>query len=94
MLTRKMTRLRERTMKPPKYFYFRVFCVNHGTTLEIEDASDTDVAEVVRCRDCKWYRESAVLYPQRFCFRLKDRNGKRVGYNFADNDFCSHGELR
>ena len=39
-------------MKPPKYFYFRVKSDIDGITLE--DASDVDVAEVVRCKDCKY----------------------------------------
>ena len=51
-----------------------------------------DVAEVVRCKDCKWYKESKLLATNKFCFRLKDRNGDRVGYNFAPDDFCSYGE--
>lgn len=50
--------------------------------------------EVVRCKDCKWYKESKLLAPNKFCFRLKDRNGDRVGYNFAPDDFCSYGERK
>ncbi len=42
-------------MKTPKYLYFRVKTVNHGTDLDIEDASDVDVVEVVRCKDCDWW---------------------------------------
>ncbi len=38
----------------PKYFYFRVYD-DHGTKLMVEDASDVDVVEVVRCLDCKYY---------------------------------------
>ena len=36
----------------PKYFYFRVYSVEHGTAIRLEDASDVDVVEVVRCLDC------------------------------------------
>ena len=39
--------------KLPKYFYFRLHSIKHGTAVEIEDASDVDVVEIVRCRDCK-----------------------------------------
>ena len=49
-------------MKPPKYFYFRVKSDIDGITLE--DASDADVAEVVRCKDC--------IYWQRPQVKLKD----------------------
>lgn len=51
-----------------------------------------DAAPVVRCRDCKWYKESPLLAPNRFCYRLKDRDGKHIGYNFSELDFCSRGE--
>ena len=37
-------------MKPPAYYYFRVKTTKDG--LVIEDASDADVVEVVRCKDC------------------------------------------
>ena len=30
-----------------------------------------DVTPVVRCRDCKYYRVSTMLAPNKFCFRLK-----------------------
>ena len=39
-------------------FYFRVKPINKGTAIEIEDASDADVVEAVRCKDCKWYGRS------------------------------------
>jgi len=39
-------------MKPPKYFYFRV--KTGINKIALEDASDADVVEVVRCRDCKY----------------------------------------
>ncbi len=45
-------------MKPPKYFYFRVNADKNGITLE--DASDADVVEVVRCYDCVHAEESLV----------------------------------
>lgn len=51
-----------------------------------------NVATVVRCKDCKYYRESKMLSPQKFCFRSKSRDGIAIGYNFAEDDFCSYGE--
>ena len=54
-----------------------------------------DVAPVVRCKDCKYYKISQLLPPHKFCFRLRHPTENRsVGYNFADDDFCSHGERR
>ena len=49
---------------------------------------------VVRCKDCKWYKEGKYLAPNKFCYRLKDRSGEHIGYNFSDDDFCSYGERR
>lgn len=55
----------------------------------------TDVAPVVRCKDCKYYRVGVLLAPNKFCFRLKHPVEDRpIGYNFAPDDFCSHGERK
>ena len=71
-------------MKMPKYFYYRVKVVNKGCGVEVENASDVDVAEVVRCADCLHYSE---LIPGTIpvCLRYGD---------FKENDYCSHGEKR
>ena len=54
-----------------------------------------DVVPVVRCKDCKYYKESRVLAPNKFCFRLNHPTEPgKIGYNFADNDFCSRGVRR
>lgn len=56
-------------MKIPKYFYFRVRVINKGTGVEVEDASDADVVEVVRCKDCIFINE-CLLYSS-----TADKNG-------------------
>lgn len=52
-------------MKIPKYFYFRVRVKgnHHGKAeIEVEDASNEDAVEVVRCKDCKhWTSENGLL---------------------------------
>ena len=68
-------------MKVPKYFYFRVKTVNHGTALDLEDASDVDVVEVVRCKDCK-------------CYQLNHRYCSFHRSEFCVDDFCSYAERR
>lgn len=55
---------------------------------------DNDVVPVVHCKDCKWYKESKLMPPIKFCFRLIGKDGNHVGYNFSDDDFCSRGERR
>ena len=72
-------------MKTPKYFYFRVKPVNHGTALDVENASDVDVAEVVRCIDCK-YAEYIDDVQALWCTECGQ------GRTVAPNDFCSYGE--
>ena len=57
-----------------------------------EDIRKVDAVPVVRCKDCKHYKEGELLSPNKFCFRLKDRNGEAIGYNFAEDGFCSYGE--
>lgn len=59
---------------------------------EIRYAPIVDAEVVVRCKDCKYYRESRVLAPNKFCFRLNHPTEPgKIGYNFADDDFCSRG---
>jgi hypothetical protein len=53
-----------------------------------------DVVQVVRCKDCKWWKVSELLAPNCFCFRLMDGYGHHVGYNVSEDDYCSHGERR
>lgn len=78
--------------KIPDHFYFRV---KVGLTkVELEDASDIDVAEVVRCADCRYYRPVKLFDDIPFCFRLKGKDGEPVGYNFSPDDYCSRAERR
>lgn len=41
-------------MKTPKYCYFRIKTDSKATKIILEDASDCDVVEVVRCGQCKY----------------------------------------
>lgn len=63
-------------------------------TMELNVQKENDVVEVVRCKDCKYYKESPLLAPNRFCFRLRGKDGEPVGYNFSGDDFCSRGERK
>ena len=57
--------------------------------------NNSDVVEVVRCKDCKWYQEGKLLAPNKFCFRLEHpTEDRKIGYNYAPDDFCSYGERR
>lgn len=74
-------------------FVERVF--SDGVRTIIAGMPAADVAPVVRCKDCKYYRVGAMLAPNKFCFRLKHPVEDRpIGYNFAPDDFCSHGERK
>ena len=77
-------------MKLPKYFYFRVKTDSKATKIILENASDCDVVEVVRCREC-YFREldgantpvctGAMAYSytpdEWFCAAGKPKNGGR-----------------
>jgi hypothetical protein len=72
---------------------FRAVCV--AIKCFVEQMPTVDAVEVVRCKDCKWYKEGELLAPNKFCFRLMHPTENRhVGYNFSDNDFCSYGERK
>lgn len=61
----------------------------------IADTPTVDAVTVVRCRDCKWYKEGELLAPNKFCFRLKHpKEDRKIGYNYSPDDFCSYGERR
>ena len=63
-------------------------------TLNQQAENVKDWIPVIRCRDCKYYREGKFFEGTKFCFRLKGNNFEPVGYNFSDDDFCSYGERR
>ena len=56
---------------------------------EIEDAPASDVAEVVRCRDCK----HAWIHPCGYVYCHRDgRNAYEMTFNL--DSFCSYGERK
>lgn len=66
----------------PKYFYFRITPVtNKGalTQVMLEDASNADVVEIVRCIDC-------INWNGNDCITMHGLNAPRP------NDYCSRGE--
>lgn len=75
-------------MKLPKYFYFRVKASN----LEIEDASNEDVVEVVRCKDCK--HASNEPFRGKDCWICNKTWWRRSEGMKQDNYFCADGERR
>lgn len=54
-------------------------------TLILREAPTVDAVEVVRCRECKYHRDTSITEYEHCC--LID---KTVRYN----DFCSYGERR
>lgn len=76
-------------MKLPKYFYFRVKSINKGTGILLEDASDADVVEVVRCRDCEFGEvDDPDLNPYQY---LCHHNGSDCNHALH---FCSYGKRK
>lgn len=52
--------------------------------------NNSDVQEVVRCRDCKYLKYDRDFITGRYC-SLRNVNG---GKYCNDDDFCSYGEKR
>lgn len=76
-------------MEIPKYFYFRVREINKGTSVEVEDANDVDVVEVVRCKDCRFWNEFPTASSTPYIHECGCRYPRR---GTSANDFCSWGE--
>ena len=66
------------------------------TDIELLDEIPTaDVAEVVRCKDCKYYRN----HPNGLCYLHTEPKENERGYSgeaicVEPDDFCSYGERR
>jgi len=61
---------------------------------KLRDYPAADVVEVVRCKDCKYYKESIHFVPDKMCYKYKDNAGNTVGYIKSGYDFCSYGERK
>ena len=60
----------------------------------IEDAQTVDAVPVVRCRDCKYYKEFRTKRNNqimRLCYRMGKYD---MEYFVNPNDFCSYGERK
>lgn len=74
--------------------------VTGGTALRlihnaVDNAPTVDAVVITRCKGCKYYKSGKLLYPNKFCFRLKHPTENRaIGYNFGPDDFCSYGERK
>lgn len=54
--------------------------------------ADGELVEVVRCKDCKYYKKSEASNRMMCC--RNDVDGWPVCYDFNPDDFCSYGERR
>ena len=60
----------------------------------IADAPTVDAVEVVRCKDCKHYKEFRTKWNKqimRLCYRMGKND---MEYSVKPDDFCSYGELK
>lgn len=65
-------------------------CKLHYLLDAVKEAPAADVVDVVRCKDCKHYKEGKLLGPTKFCYYYQIG----TGLNTADDDFRSKGERR
>lgn len=56
--------------------------------LEIRRAPTVDAVEVVRCKDCRWYKDVGTYY------RLMDCTISTGLSEPDEDDYCSYGERR
>ena len=54
----------------------------------LADAPTADMVEVVRCKDCKWYKKIVEKSKSGLC------HYDLVARCLHDEDYCSHGERR
>ena len=67
-----------------KYFYDHLDDYNIISAMNaIEEMPTADVVEVVRCKDCKYYRKM---------YKLCSCRSDKFNVYLNDNDFCSYGE--
>ena len=59
----------------------------------VRTAPTVDAVEVVRCKDCVYYKPGKHFKDVNFCQRLP-YYAEKGGLNVSDEDFCSHGERR
>ena len=59
----------------------------------VRTAPNVDAVEVVRCKDCVYYKLGKHFKDINFCQRLP-YYAEKGGLNVSDDDFCSYGERR
>lgn len=59
----------------------------------VDNAPTVDAVEVVRCKDCVYYKPGKYFKDINFCQRLP-YYAEKGGLNVSDEDFCSYGERR
>lgn len=84
----------------PKIFNNPEYANGWNSAIEIiEKATASEVVEVVRCKNCKYYHQKQGWCDKHSYFYDDDRNSCRPEDSpdwtmFLDNDFCSYGERR
>lgn len=76
----------------PKFLHFQTkikYTEDQNIEVQLENVTDHDWVDVVRCRDCKWYMEGRLLGSTKICYHQIG-----TGLNTAGDDFCSKGERR
>lgn len=53
--------------------------------------NSSDVVEVVRCKDCRWYERDIFDREAGVCFN-PNKCTKTLGFEVLNEDYCSYGE--
>ena len=75
-------------------------CINHPELLSKEDTMhcidnmpSANVADVVRCRDCKWFNHY-TMECESDDVATDHEGGASFSINFGPDDFCSYGQRK
>lgn len=74
-------------MKLPEYFYFKVCVDPKKLKIILEDRSDQDVVEIIRCNQCKYFDYGFNENGELFCRCTGPHYGGTTPF-----DYCSHAE--
>ena len=69
-----------------------VKCCLQNILDDVKESPVVDAVPVIRCKDCKRYREYTYLGTQKFYVCERDYR-KRI-YDMKEDDFCSRGERK
>lgn len=60
----------------------------------LKEQARIDAVEVVRCKDCKWYKRKYILHRRTYSWNEHYTECSYLEAPMDDNDYCSLGERK